>query len=178
MKNSASVHRVRCATRLMSAKVVAESALHLLPRLRDFGVRKRAKFREKTRECVANFVRFRRTAGLKTRQACTACVAQHARRQHSLRLSQRCIGHRDCAASAFGSAQNFARKRANVWEIFGLPPMKTSAGVHRMRCATRLMSAKVVAESALHLLPRLRDFGVRKRAKFREKTRERVANFV
>jgi hypothetical protein len=30
--------------------------------LRDFGVRKRAKFREKTRECVANFGWVRRTA--------------------------------------------------------------------------------------------------------------------
>ena len=79
--NTAGVHCMRCATRMMSAKVVAESALHLLPRLRDFGVRKRAKF------------------------------------------------------------------RANAWQIlvgFGAPPMKNSASVHRVRCATRLMSAKVL----------------------------------
>ena len=158
--------------------------MHLQPRLRrlrGFGVRKRVKFREKTRECVANFVRFRRTAGLKTRQACTACVAQHARRQRSLQLSQRCIWHRECAASAFESAQNFARKRANALQIlfdFGAPPTQNSASMHRVRCATRPTSVQLAAESALHLLPELRDVGVRKRAKFREKTRERVANFV
>ena len=53
----------------------------------------------------------------KTRPACTACAAQHARCQRSARPSQRCIWHRDCATSAFESAQNFARKRANVWQI-------------------------------------------------------------
>ena len=47
-----------------------------------------------------------------------------------------------------------------------------------MRCATRTASAQLAAESALHLAPRLRDFGVRKRTKFREKTRERVENCV
>jgi len=56
MQNSAGVHCVRCATRTTSAKLAAESALHLASRLRDYGVRKRAKIREKTRECVANFV--------------------------------------------------------------------------------------------------------------------------
>ena len=53
----------------------------------------------------------------KTRPACTACAAQHARRQRSSRLSQRCIWSRDCASSTFESAQNFARKRLNVWQI-------------------------------------------------------------
>ena len=61
---------------------------------------------------------------------------------------------------------------------FGAPPMQNSAGVHRVRCATRTTSAQLAAESELHLASRLRDFSVRKRAKFREKTRERVANFV
>ena len=56
-QNSASMRRVRCATRMASVQLSAESALHLAPRLREYGVRNQAKFREKTRECVANFVR-------------------------------------------------------------------------------------------------------------------------
>ena len=40
------------------------------------------------------------------------------------------------------------------------------------------MSAQLAAEPALRLAQRLRDFGVRKRAKIHEKTRERVVNFV
>ena len=56
MQNSAGVRRLRCATRTTSAQVSGESVLHLAARLRDFGVRTRAEFREKTRECVANFV--------------------------------------------------------------------------------------------------------------------------
>jgi len=73
------------------------------------------------------------------------------------------------------------RKGWTVWQIlcdFGAPPTQNSASMHRMRCATRPTSVQLAAESALHLLPELRDVGVRKRAKFREKTRERVANFV
>ena len=61
---------------------------------------------------------------------------------------------------------------------FGAPPMQNSAGVHRVRCATRTASVQRAAESALHLAPRLRDFDVRKRATFREKMRERVAIFL
>ena len=107
----------------------------------------------------------RASSRMHPRPAHLRCVAQHARRQCSLRLSQRCIWHRDCAASAFESAQNFARKRANAWQIlvgFGAPPMQNSASVHRVRFTTRMISAKVVAELALHLLPRLRDSGVQK----------------
>ena len=140
----------------------------------------RKKSRQNARRC-GKFCLILAHRPRQTRPARTACAAQHARRQCSSRPSLRCIWHRDCAIPAFESAQKFARKRASVWQIlfdFGAPPMQNSAGVHRVRCATRLLSANFVFESALHLLPRLRDFGVRKRAKIRDQTRDGVANFV
>ena len=53
MQNSAGMHRVRCATRTASGQLAAESALHLAPRLRDFGVRKRAKLTQHLRDLDA-----------------------------------------------------------------------------------------------------------------------------
>ena len=117
----------------------------------------------------------------KTRPACTACAAQHARRQRSARLSQRCIWHRDCATSAFESAQNFARKRANVWQIlfdFGAPHMQNSAGVHCVRCATRTVSLKLAAESAPQLAPRLRRLRRSKVRKISQENARTFGNFV
>ena len=55
-QNSAGIGRVHCATRMTSAQLSAESALYLAPTFCDEDVRNRAKFREKTRGCVANLV--------------------------------------------------------------------------------------------------------------------------
>ena len=77
--------------------------------------------------------------------------------------------------------QNFARKRANLSQIlfdFDAPRTQNSAGVQLMRCAALITSLENFAEPALRLLARLRDVGVRNCAKFREKARERVANFA
>ena len=53
--------------------------------------------------------------------------------------------------------------------------MQNSAGVHRVRCATRMMLVQLAAESEMHLSLRLRNFGVRKRAKGREENGEKAA---
>ena len=91
MQNSAGACGVCCATRTVSAKLSGESALRLVTRLRDVGVRNRAIFCEKTRERAANFVRFRVQCACKTRPARVACAAQHARCRLSSRASQRCV---------------------------------------------------------------------------------------
>ena len=46
---------------MTSQKLWAESVMHLAPKIFESWIRNRAKFREKTRERVANFVRFRCT---------------------------------------------------------------------------------------------------------------------
>ena len=78
-------------------------------------------------------------------------------------------------------AQKFTKKCAEVWQIFfdfGAPPTQNSAGAQRVCFKTRMAAAKLAAESVLHSASRLRDFGVRKRAKIHDTTRERVTNFV
>ena len=82
--------------------------------------------------------------------------------------------------AAFGIVEICARKRAIPTQIlfdFGARS-QNSAGIGRVRCATRMTSAQLSAESALYLAPTFCDEGVRNRAKFREKTRGCVANFV
>ena len=81
------MHRVRGATRATSVQFAAESEIHLAPRLRGFGVRKRAKFREKTRERVANFW-LTATANFGRR---AARALRNAHDANEARLSQRCI---------------------------------------------------------------------------------------
>ena len=60
----------------------------------------------------------------------------------------------------------------------GAVRMQNSAGACGVCCATRTVSAKLSGESALRLVTRLRDVGVRNRAIVREKMREHAANFV
>ena len=82
---------------------------------------------------------------------------------------------------AFERAEKFERKRANEWQILfyhGAPRMQNSIVVGCVRCASRTTSMKLALEPVLPFAPRLRDFVIRKRGKFHEKTRERVANFV
>ena len=49
------------ATIITSRKLWFESVMHLAPKIFESWIRNRANFREKTRERVANFVRFRCT---------------------------------------------------------------------------------------------------------------------
>ena len=78
MKKSTCVDRVRRTIRTTSAQLFAESDLRLVARLRDVGVRNCAKFREKAREFVANFVRVRFTVHLKDdrRQPLALCITK------------------------------------------------------------------------------------------------------
>ena len=74
-----------------------------------------------------------------------------------------------------------AQTCGKIYLIFGAQPTQNSAGTHRVCCVTYTTAARLAAESALYFVLRLRDFGVRKRAKFREKTREsltQIFNFV
>ena len=77
--------------------------------------------------------------------------------------------------------RNFSRENARTCCKFclnsGAVRMKNTAGACGVCCATRTVSAKLSGESALRLVTRLRDVGVRNRAIFREKTRERAAIF-
>ena len=92
--------------------------------------------RENARTC-GKFCSISVQCACKTRPARAACAAQHARCRRSCRTSQRCVGCRDCATSAFEIAQFFARKRANVLQIlfdFVAVSMRNSAGGRRVHC--------------------------------------------
>ena len=119
-KNSVGVRCVRFQIRTFSLQLTFELALHFASRLRDCGVRKRAKFREKTRECVANFARFRCTAHAKTRRARAACAAQHARREKSLRLSHQCIFFDEISGLRRSKARKISRENARTFGKFCL----------------------------------------------------------
>ena len=79
-------------------------------------------------------------------------------------------------------SRNFSRENARTCCKFcsnsGAVRMQNSAGACGVCCATRTVSAKLSGESALRLVTRLRDVGVRNRAIVREKMREHAANFV
>ena len=88
-----------------------------------------------------------------------------------------------CSASRLHDCgvRNRANFRANALQFlfdFDATRMQNSAGARRKRCATCTRSVQISAESLFCLAWRLHDCGVRSHANFREKTRERAANFV
>merc|ERR1711966_436809 len=110
MQNSAGVRRVRCTTCTALPQFSGKSGLRLAARLRDVGVWKWRKIlRENARTCCKFYPMLGHCA-CRTRLACAACVAQHARRCHSSRGSQGCVWRRDCAMSAFGNGAKFCEK--------------------------------------------------------------------
>ena len=133
----------------------------------------RAKFCEKTRDLAANFVEFR----------CTAHAElgwRAPRALHNMHGVATVLGE---VSAAFGGeiarvgvskSRKFSRENARTCckfcSISGAVRMQNSAGACGVRCATRTVSAKLSGESALRLVTRLRDVGVRNRAIFREKT--------
>ena len=70
---------------------------------------------------------------------------------------------------AFESAQNFAKKRAQILFDVGAPAVKNSAGVQYVRCATRAASAKPAADSVLHFVPRFCDLASESAQNFAKK---------
>ena len=76
--------------------------------------------------------------------------------------------------------RNFSRENARTCckfcSISAAVRMQNSAGACGVRSAARTVSTKLSGESALRLVTRFRDVGVRNRAIFREKTRDNASS--
>ena len=97
----------------------------------------------------------------KTRPACAACVAQHARRRRSSEPNHCFVRHRDCATAAFEIVQIFARKRANAAANFVRFRCNAHAKLDRRALRNIDEVVQVSVESLLRLASRLHDCGVR-----------------
>ena len=75
----------------------------------------------------------------------------------------------DCSVRNRANFREKTRERAANFVDFGAMRMQNSAGACGVCCATRTVSPKLSGESALRLVTRLRDVGVRNRAILREK---------
>ncbi len=139
------------------------------------------KFRERTRERAANFVEFRCTAHAELgRRAPRALCNTHDGDTVPGKVSA-AFGGDIARCRRFEIANNFARKRANVLQIllsFGALRMQNSAGVRRVRCATRTTVTQSLVKSVLRLAATLRDVGVSKSRKISRENARTYCNYL